>query len=204
MNKIISDFIDEHALNTIGEEDLFDNPRITDFKGDVRVKPYYTPTLLFNPVTRTAPQIIDGDEVKTKSQAVTYNDEAIGLAENAVFLAPGRIEVVQIFAEAAMSAVVANRNISVLITHVAAQIGVVPWNLMETSAILLTADQNGSIFFPGRSDTTWTNDNTVIAAVANENIVPLFLEEDDSIITQSDNDQIGDTHGVTVWYMTAE
>ena len=176
----------------------------TDTEGYLWVKRDVVAASLFDPNTRTFPNAWDVNQLKTKQQAVTYDEDAVGLAEDATFIAPGRIEVLQIFAEGAMSAVVANRNISVLIAHVAAQIGVLPWNLMETSAILLTADQNGSIFFPGRSDTTWTNDNTVIAAVADENIVPLFLEDGDFIICQSDNDQIGDVLGVTVWYRTAE
>ena len=184
--------------------DLSDFDYFTHTDGRLWMKRDLQPTLIANPSTRTVPQYMDGDEFKTKQQAVVFDDDAVGFAEDAIFAAPGRIEVLQIFAEATMSAVAANRNITVQVSHIATQIPVIPWDLMVTSAILLTADQDGSITFPGRSDTIWTNDNTVIAAVADENIIPLFLEEEDLIICQSDNDQLGDILGVSVWYRTAE
>lgn len=109
-----------------------------------------------------------------------------------------RLEIVGLHADATMSAVVANRNINVVVTIPVIVSGVV-LALVNSSSILLTASQNGGFFFPS-NHSHWTNDNTVVARVADENPFPMTFESGSAFQIVSDNDQVGDLMGIELWY----
>ncbi len=79
-------FVDEHALSKVGNADLYDNARIFDFKNHVKVNPYFTPSALVDPVTRTIPQVFDGPALKVTEQDLDNRKEGELLLDDSVFL----------------------------------------------------------------------------------------------------------------------
>jgi len=177
------------------------------FRGDARLHedylPYLTPTVPFNPATRSLVDAYIGENLKTVPP-VLYASEA-AVAEPALVPVPAgeTWEVLQIVGSVDTDGNAANRVCTIDMTgFIVDPGGLPPIDFIATTGPTITANQiGGSILSEGMSPNLVTNTNGVLAIVADENFLPIVMVAG-SLITHDPGAtvQAGDAVEVGVHY----
>ncbi len=129
----------------------------------------------------------------------TIHVNGVGAAPDAlVAMGDEAYRIHQILCWMVCSVAVANR-VNGLELDVVGPDGFVGGRFVTSTTITLTAGQLGGHFF-GYNNIHWNNTNNVVANVANENPLPIEVEQGSGIVFNSTNIDAADVMDIVIWY----
>ena len=200
LERTILEFLQERELLRIPQTELYDEAKYLTEKREIKVSPFVQPIGLFDPVTRTLPQVFDGDGLRVKQKGMLLAEQQTVALNNIIPVPAGeiwQIEAISGYMEASVA--VAARDMGIDINYSQPDNAVLP-NMVDIAVVVVNATQAGAITL-GNNLIHWTWSTAAgYAAVADEN--PLFMPfpGGSTVALWSTNADVADVYSLLVAY----